>query len=876
MPVTNSIFLHARARGRLSDAERQLAESRARLRAIEAAHEKAVREVEEKEEALRQTEARNRRAARAPEPGLFDDFSPFEPRMTVTEASSKEDKISLFSDLFTGRTDVFSVFWERKGKDLSEGVDGDKKRPGKGYAFACANLFKPGCKKPKGKCDGCDLRSYVPFNEEVIRDHLRGTKTDRNGADFVVGAYALLPDETCRFVVADFDGKDTQKDWKADAQAFKAECLKVGIPVYLERSRSGSGCHAWVFFESPVPVKQARRMMLATLTKAMETRPELGFGSYDRLIPNQDRMPKGGLGSLVSLPLQNRRRGEGNSVFVDDHWIAYHDQWAFLSGVEKMSPAEVERLSNVGTGFGTVLGIQMVQNEEDAHEPWKMKPSRPITQPVTLGLAGKVIDMKLGDQLYIDRRSLPNPATMQFARIGAFQNPKFYSNQALGLWNGNTPRIITASEIFPDHVALPRGCADDAFDLVRQYGAEVNLEDVRTDGVPLPEGIHFKGVLRPRQQLALDRIMAHDTGLLMAPPSFGKTVVSIAGIACRQRNTLIIVFVSHLVKQWRERLGTFLTIDPKLIGTIGGGRMNATGVIDIALIQSLTRSKKGKEVFRYVSDIVGNYGQVIVDEVHHIGAETFEPVARRAKAKYFLGASANAKRKDGRHPLIYMQFGQVRYKVDPRQMIAESGMAHIYRQRRTPFTFPPDLAEALRSGEASPQEVYRALAEDDARNYMIFDDVLRSMDRGRSPVVLTTRKDHLEDLYERFKPHVKNVVVLKGAMKASEKRRAEEQMARPDSEERLILATGQFLGEGFDDQRLDALFMTMPTIWEGTLEQYSGRLQRTYVGKSSVEVVDYVDEEETLSRKAVDRTRVFKRLGFTIDTPDASAPYVET
>ncbi|NTF17197.1 DEAD/DEAH box helicase family protein [Agrobacterium rubi] len=720
------------------------------------------------------------------------------------------------------------------------------------------------------------MREYLPFDESVVHPHLKGSKTkDWNGPDFVVGAYAMLEDETCRFIVADFDSKHAPQDHRADAAAFRDECASAGIPVYLERSRSGGGCHAWVFFESPVPVRQARRMMLATLTKAMEKRPELGFGSYDRLIPGQDRMPKGGLGNIVSLPLQNRRRADGNTVFVDQNWEPFLDQWAFLSDIIKMSPAQVERLSGQGAGSGSVFGIQMVMQEEDAHEPWKMKPSRPITQPQSVGLDGRIINMKLGDQVYIDRIGLPNPAVMQFARIGAFQNPQFYSAQALGLWTGEIPRVVTASEIFPEHVALPRGCLDNAMGLAKEYGAQVKLEDVRTDGVALPEGIRFTGVLRPRQKLALDSLMAHDIGVLKAPPAFGKTVVSIAGIAARQRNTLIIVFVSHLVKQWRERLLNFLDIDPKLIGTISGGKIKPTGVIDIALIQSLTRSKAGGEVFQYVSDIVGDYGQVIVDEVHHIGAKTFEPVARRAKAKYFLGASANGKRKDGRHPLIYMQFGPVRYTVDPKQLIAESGMAHIYRQRRTPFRFSLEFAEAIRTGDASPQDVYRALAEDEPRNYMIFDDVLRSMDRGRCPVVLTTRRDHLDNLYERFKPHVKNVVVLKGAMKASERKLAEDLMTKPGDEERLILATGQFLGEGFDDARLDALFMTMPTIWEGTLEQYSGRLQRDYVGKSSVEVIDYVDEEEALSKKAADRTRVFKRLGFTIDEPDSSAPYAE-
>jgi len=850
-----------------TDKEGMLREKLALLRELEAERTDFVfrlQELDGKREALRReiSGIRNEPSVSRPPDGLAELPLFKEDRPVVTADSPEADKIDLFLDLFRGRDEVFAVRWE--------GANGRK-----GFSFACANLWQAGCaKKDGGKCEGCQARKYIPFDGSVVRGHLRGTQSPKaNGKEFAVGAYALLPDETCRFVVADFD----KAEYRKDAEAFRAECGKAGIPVYLELSRSGNGCHAWVFFENPVSAHHARRMMLATMTKAMENRPELGFDSYDRLIPNQDRMSKGGLGSLIGLPLQQRPREAGNSLFVDENWKPFPDQWAFLSAVARMRPSNVVELSNAGAGSGTVFGIQML-HEDNADEPWKMKPSRPITLPQSLGLSGRTIAMRLADQLYVEREGLPSAAVTQFARIGAFQNREFYSAQAMGFWTGDIPRVISAAELFPNHVSLPRGCVDDARELARQYGAEVDFLDMRQEGMPLPEGVAFKGTLKPRQQLAFDRLMAHDIGVLKAPPSFGKTVVSIATIAARGRNTLIICFTSTVFKQWRERLKTFLDIDPGLIGWIGGGQMNATGVVDVALIQSLTRQSTAAEharVLQYVSDIVGDYGHVVVDEVHHIAAKTFEPVVRRAKAKFFLGASATPKRKDGRHPLIFMHFGPVRYQVEPRQMIAESGIAHVYRQRNTSIRLPVDLAEAVRSGDAAPQEVYRALAEDEDRNYMIFDDVLRAMDRGRCPVVLTTRKDHLDNLYERFKPHVRNVVLLKGAMKAAERREAETLMAKPAGEERLILATAQFLGEGFDDPRLDALFMTMPTIWGGTLEQYAGRLQRQYEGKGSVEVIDYVDDDESFSRKAEQRGKVFRKLGFSIDKPDSSAPYMD-
>ncbi|MBY3433671.1 DEAD/DEAH box helicase family protein [Rhizobium laguerreae] len=787
-------------------------------------------------------------------------------RRLANYRSTPDEKIDVFLTLFAGRPDVYAKRWESA--------------KGSGYSPDCANFWKKGCqiKEKTGNCQGCPQRDYIPFDGMTVDSHLRGEKPGSDGRDFVAGAYPLLEDDTCRFIVADFD----KADYVKDAEAFKSECREAGIPVHLERSRSGKGCHAWVFFTHPVPARHARRMMLATLTKTMERRPDIGFDSYDRLIPLQDTMPKGGLGNLVALPLQRRPRDRDNAVFVDDSWLAHPDQWAYLSAAERMRPDDVERLSNAGTGAGTVLGIQMAISEENSDEPWTMKPSRPITVPSRVGLAGSTIKMTLGDQVYINRDGLPSQALAQFARIGAFQNPKFYSLQALGKSVWNVPRVISAAEIFPAHIALPRGCLDNALALAEQYGATVDLTDVRYEGTELPTSVKFKGELRPRQVAALEKLLPHDIGVIKAPPGQGKTVIGIAAIERRRRNALVIVFTKVVLHQWKKGLKEHLDIDPEMIGWIGDGKFKPTGIIDVALIHSLKKKRPDEEtqydpvMMNYVSDIVGNYGQVIVDEVHHAPAETFEPVIRRARARYHLAASATPKRSDGRHPLITMNFGPIRYHIDSKRVIAESGIAHIYRQRRTAFSLPADLSEALRNGEASPQELYRALSEDADRNYMIFDDVLRAMDRGRCPVVLSTRRDHIDDLYERFKPFAKNVIVLRGAMKAKEKRLAEELLAKPADEERLILATSQFLGEGFDDERLDSLFLTMPTSWEGLLEQYAGRLQRQHSSKYSVEVTDYVDDDERSQNKAEARRKIFKKIGFTIGETEKNAPYAES
>ncbi len=417
------------------------------------------------------------------------------------------------------------------------------------------------------------------------------------------------------------------------------------------------------------------------------------------------------------------------------------------------------------------------------------------------------------------------------------------------------PRIISCAELHARHVGLPRGCLDEAIELLKLSGAKVKLKDERHAGERLE--VKFLGTLHDIQAAAVAAIESHDYGVLAATTAFGKTVVGARMIAARSVNTLVLVHRRQLVDQWRERLKSFLSVEDRDIGTIGGGKRKPSGKIDIALIQTLVRNGE-------VSDIVDDYGHLIVDECHHLSAVSFELVARRSKARYVLGLSATVARKDGHHPIIFMQCGPVRYRVDAKSQAATRSFSHKVTIRETGFRLTPDLESQLPLQITS---LYAALAQDKKRNARIFDDVLLSLEAGRRPVILTERRDHLDHLRDRFQKFTRNLVVLYGGMSAVERRVAEEGLKRPDTEERLALATGRYLGEGFDDASLDTLFLTMPISWRGTLAQYVGRLHREHHAKREVIVYDYVDSGVAmLARMALKRQTGYRSLGYEIAT----------
>ena len=368
--------------------------------------------------------------------------------------------------------------------------------------------------------------------------------------------------------------------------------------------------------------------------------------------------------------------------------------------------------------------------------------------------------------------------------------------------------------------------------------------------------MRFSGTLTPLQARAAEAILAHDMGVFVAPPGAGKTVVGTYLVAARACSTLILVHRQPLLDQWRAQLAMFLGVDQKEIGQIGGGKRVGNGRIDIAMIQSLVRKDR-------VEDIVANYGQVIVDECHHAPAVSFERVLNEVKARYVVGLTATPHRRDGHHPIADMQLGPVRFAVDQRNQRSLRPFDQRLIVRDTAFKWVNDRAAP------TIQELYAALAADDRRNRIILDDVIQALEEKRSPIVLTERRDHLEFFAAKLRNFARHVVVLRGGMGIKERRRVQEQLAAiPSHEERLLLATGRYVGEGFDDARLDTLFLTLPVSWRGTLVQYVGRLHRLHAGKTEVRIFDYVDRDvPMLHRMFQRRLRGYRTIGYARGEP---------
>ena len=759
---------------------------------------------------------------------------PPRPASRVTSASPTTQKIALFRGLFRGREEVFPRRWENARSGQT------------GYSPVCRNEWARGvCGKPKVKCGECPNQAFVPFGDDVLRSHLTG-KSAGNSIDFTAGIYPMLPDETCWFLAADFD----KKSWQQDVAAFRDTARAKGVPVAIERSRSGNGAHAWIFFSEPVAAAEARRLGSLLITATMERCPDIGFDSYDRFFPSQDTMPAGGFGNLIALPFQSRPRENGNSVFVDDDFRPYRDQWAYLSEIRRLSRNELLSLVAEAATAGQIFAVQLPSTEED-DEPWMALPSRRSKEPAIESVLPELVEVVLGNQVYIDRSDLPPVLVTRIARLAAFQNPEFYTLQAMRLSTFGKPRVISCAKLFSKHVALPRGCLDDLLRLLADVGIKAKLRDERTQGRPLET--RFLGELTAEQKKAVAALLKHETGVLAATTAFGKTVVAANMIAARGRNTLVLVHRRQLLEQWVARLQMFLDIPANEIGVIYGGKKKPTGIIDIALMQSLVREG-------VVSDLVADYGHVVADECHHLSAVSFEAIAQQAKARFVLGLSATVTRKDGHHPIIFMQCGPVRHRVDARTQAAARPFEHMVIFRRTEFRIPRNQPD-----EKPPiQELYAKLTQDAARNDLIFDDILSALEAGRSPVVITERKDHLELLAGRLSKFAKNVVVLRGGMSAQRAREASETLrAISDGEERVLVATGRYLGEGFDDARLDTLFLTMPISWRGTLAQYAGRLHRLHAPKRDVVIYDYVDENEPmLAKMATKRELGYRSLGY--------------
>lgn len=759
----------------------------------------------------------------------------------------------------------FSMFWGRMD------VFAKRSRNG-GYFPQCDNRWNDGLcpkqRKEKIRCEECENTKWTKLTVDKIRNHLLGYKED--GSD-VIGIYPLFPDGTCRFIVFDFDNHEkgaestdyanVDEQWHKEVEALRIICKKNGITPLVERSRSGRGAHVWIFFKSPISASLARNFGFLLLDRGQSFVNMKSFKYYDRMYPSQDIANT--IGNLIALPLQGQALRCGNSAFVDESWNAYPDQWdVLLNKTEKLSIDDVDRLmmrwkSEISESTG-ILAADL----SDRPKPWKKKQIFSRADVV-----GK-LHIVLGDGIYVDALNLMPRIQNQIRSMAAFDNPVYYKNKRLGLSNYYNFSSVYMGKDVDGYICIPRGLREQLLFACKDAGIEYDIIDQREKGKPIR--VLFNGDLRTGQDLAADKMLQNDHGVLSATTAFGKTVVCSYLISKRKVNTLILLQSKDLLEQWVEELNKFLVINEEppiyktktgrekrrssVIGTLTGNKNTLTGIIDVAMIGSMY----GKGKF---NEMINSYGMVIMDECHHCGSNTSIEVMQKINAKYVYGVSATPKRGDHLEKIIHMLLGPIRHSYTAKERAVEQGIDHYVYPR---FTRVIDISE----NKNDITGAYNLISNNHVRNEMIVSDVQLAIANGRTPVILTRMKEQAKRLHEQLQGVADYVFILYGDNTDKENSDVRKKLKEVTRDKSLILvATGQKIGEGFDFPRLDTLMLAAPVSFEGRLEQFVGRLHRDYEGKKDVIVYDYIDSHiRVFEKQYTKRLRTYRKLGYSLIT----------
>ena len=482
--------------------------------------------------------------------------------------------------------------------------------------------------------------------------------------------------------------------------------------------------------------------------------------------------------------------------------------------------------------------------------------------------AAQPLSITLANGIYIDAAGVKPRLQNALRRLAAYSNPEFYKKKALGFSTRNIPRIVFCGEDVGNFIHLPRGCQNQLTAQLATAEIPYTISDERQIGHKIE--VDFHGSLYPAQAEAAAAMLAQDTGVLCAATAFGKTAVGAYLVAQRKVNTLVLVHNAEIMKNWLEDFEKFLQIDeplpeyitpkgrhkklPSLIGTLSGGRNRLGGIVDVAMITSLGQGDA-------VNALVKNYGMVIMDECHHAGAAIAEDVLNAVSAKYVYGLTATPKRDDGQEQKIFMQLGPIRYRYTAKDRAAAQDVQHLVYPRFTRLFVP-------NANKLSYNQARRAVVESEVRNEQILTDVTACLQARRTPLVLTKEKEHAAFLYERLKTKTDHIFLLQGGSSTKQKEELRTQMrAVPPAESVVLVAIGQYIGEGFNFPRLDTMMLAMPISWQGNVEQYAGRLHRDYEGKQDVIIYDYVDAHiRVLESMYYKRLRTYKRIGYEIIT----------
>lgn len=806
-----------------SDAEQRSQEIIIRLKELDIERNALLKELTDLRKTAEKTSAEN------PLRGLPASLSPL---------TSSEERLALFQRLFCCRTDVFPKLWQ------------NSKTGTKGYSPACKNEWARGvCLKPKVKCADCAKRTFIPLDETIIRNHLEGTIT--------IGTYTIRLDDTCIFLAADFD----EERWMDDIRAYQLAAKELGIEVYIERSRSGNGGHAWIFFAESVQARDARLLGTHILSRAMSNRISLSMKSYDRFFPCQDTIPSKGFGNLIALPLQRVPRRNGNSVFVNESFEPYDDQWKFLGSVRLLSLLDLQELLQSFSVQSEAVKIN--QSETDNAESIQAERALEKSGQIS-GIYKGTIQLIYSRNIQIDISGLPSRLIAALKNLATFSNLEFFEAQRMRRSTWDIPRYICCAELEGTRICLPRGLLNPCKSLLTDAGALVNVIDKRkTCYAQIP--FSFFGELKLEQMKGFDALLSSGSGVLVAPPGSGKTVIGCALIGERKLPTLILVHRKQLADQWKSQLVNFLGMRLRDVGLFATNLNQRKGIVDIGMIQTISKLANH-------DDTISDYGMVIVDECHHIPAPSFELVLKSISALHFIGLTATPYRKDGLQSIIHMQCGPTVFTMSENQ-----GQTEITRKaiiRETSFRMPVDSPL-----QAPIHEVWSNLIKDDGRNRQLANDVAMALKDGRFPLVLSDRKDHLDLLLTEIQNTCIHVgVESKGFILTSDigkKERKRILLEISDTREKkripYLLSTGSLIGEGFDLPALSTLILAMPISFKGRLIQYTGRLHRESQDKSEALVYDYVDVNLGLGismfRK---RLTAYKKLGYQIDVGEDS------
>lgn len=706
-----------------------------------------------------------------------------------------DQQFEIFLSLFRGRTDVYAKRWQK----------GNKHGYSPAYEFDWSEFMSHRAKG--GTMHNFKNKQKLPLTKEVIKNHLLGKYT--------VGIYPLLENNDCNFIVADFD----KKNWKQDCRNFVKTCLNYKVPVYLERSRSGNGVHAWIFFEQSYPAEKIRKLVFELLREALNISEFQKEISFDRLFPNQDILPKGGFGNLIALPLNGKSIEQNNTVFIGLQSLKpIKDQWKVLENIKRVSIEKLDLLLDKICKPSVQRNPIVVTKKKDY-----------------LGLT-----ITLDEQLYLDKEAIPSQMKIFLRDKLNFYNSEYLIKKRLGKSVYKVEKFFNLIAEKDGQVLIPRGFVKDLETFCTDNQISHEIVDLRKK----KKSVEFKDNIKlyNYQQSAFEVCKKNDYGVIVAPPGAGKTILGLKLIVEKKQPALILVHRKQLLDQWVERIQSFLKIPKKDIGEISGSKKKIGKQITIGMIQSLVRQDD-------MSEYAELFGTIIVDECHHIPAKSFRETIVKFKPYYLYGLTATPKRKHNDEKLIFIYIGEILYIIDRKykeeKKLGEINVSINDTKLELPFDFTIDNFQLLA----------KTITFDTSRNLQISKDIVKQVKKKSKVLVLSDRKDHIYILNQYLKGDCETIT-LTGDDSVSAKKSKLEQIKLGHFQ--VLLSTGQLFGEGMDIEHLDCLVLVFPFFFEGKLIQYIGRIQRSSKAKT---ILDYRDNKiGFLDRMFQKRNSYYKKL----------------